>query len=207
MNFYAVLRHQSEELLSRLERLSASEELYYQFRRTIQKSPMERAVRFLYLNRLCWNGIYRVNKQGHFNVPFGSRIPEELWDLDNLRLAASCLSYAELQVGDFEDCVDAASEGDFVFFDPPYPKGASQGNGFHMYTRSGFSYEDHVRLSNRARELKSRGVYVLVTETTVPSILDLFKGEFTIHLVPGKSLIAASGKDRKHIQEAIILGY
>ncbi len=115
MNFYSVLRDQFPVLRRRLMKLSASEGAYYAFRESTPRGSIQRAVRFAYLNRLAWNGLYRVNRAGKFNVPIGDRLPEDMWSMTDLERASTTLMAAKLKTGDFRTITEYTMKGDFVF--------------------------------------------------------------------------------------------
>jgi DNA adenine methylase len=207
LNFYGVLRDRSEELIARLEKFSASKSEYYRLRESNPRDEMERAVRFAYLNRLCWNGLYRVNRDDRFNVPFGNRTPDSLWDFGRMRNIANRLEDSILFSGDFAQCLANVKRGDFVFLDPPYPRGSSNGLGFNRYTSTGFSFTDHKRLANVAAELDAKGVKVMICETGNTKITNLFPSNFELHTYSSKSLIAASAEARREIEDAILTNY
>src|SRR5699024_9439870 len=115
-----------------------------------------RAARFIYLNRTCWNGLYRVNKQGKFNVPIGTKVNVRL-ESDNFMLTSDILKKVDLLISDFENIVDGALEDDFVFADPPYTV-AHNNNGFIKYNEKLFSWSDQVRLRDAIIRARERGV-------------------------------------------------
>lgn len=207
INFYNVLRNSPDDLISYLKKLTASEEQYYEFRRWSPNDPLERAIRFAYLNRLSWNGLYRVNMRGEFNVPFGKRYPETLWDFVNLEKVSLALESALLFTGDFEQCIANVNPGDFIFFDPPYPRGALNGLGFNRYSSKFFSYEDHKRLANVATKLANLGTLILITESAHPDIVNLFKDNFNVSYIESKSLIASQSSKRRQVKEVLIHNY
>jgi DNA adenine methylase len=207
IGFYEVLRDNTEELIARLRRFKASEKGYYEVRAMEPICPIDRAARFAFLNRLAWNGVYRVNKEGKFNVPFGKRIPSEMWDYPNLRAMARALKTASLFRGDFEECTAAAESGDFVFIDPPYPRGANDGMGFNRYTTRFFSYEDHERLARSASDLVSRGVLVMIAESAHPDISTLYSERFNRLTIEGKALIAGKAEARRTVRELLLYSY
>lgn len=207
MNFYAVVNRHPRALYSLISRLRAYRRNYYKVREWSPADPLSQAVRFFYLVRLSWNGLYRVNKAGHFNVPFGGRKPKELISWNRLHCASQSLQAAQLRSGDFEDTVRMAKRNDFVYLDPPYPKGASDGNGFSRYSATGFTTEDHERLAVCAQRLAKRGVFVLLTEAAQKDILRLYPANFHIRLLRTRSLIAAQSDYRGEVREAIITSY
>src|SRR5205823_6724309 len=119
---YEIVRDHPAELFTTLKRMQVSENEFYRLRSAIPESlaPVERAARFIYLNKTCYNGLYRVNKKGQFNTPFGKYTKANFVDPENLILASRLLMSAKLVCGNYASVVDDMQEGDFVFFDPPY---------------------------------------------------------------------------------------
>jgi len=207
VNFYKVIKIMPEDFYNSVDQLKASKTTYYRIRNEAPLSPLARAVRFFYLIRLSWNGLYRVNKLGNFNVPFGGRQPKELIALGSVLNISNKLKNTRLVCGDFESTTEMAKRGDLVYFDPPYPKGATYNNGFARYHETGFNFEDHERLAKYARQLMSKGVHVLITEAATHRLLNLYKADFHIRLVRSKSLIAADSDHRRVVYESIITSY
>lgn len=207
INFYRVIKKMPKDFYHAVDQLKASKTMYYRIRNEAPLSPFARAVRFFYLVRLSWNGLYRVNKLGNFNVPFGSRRPKELIALPLVLNISNRLKNSRLVRGDFESTTTIAKRGDLVYFDPPYPKGATYNDGFSRYHETGFDFEDHERLANYARKLMRKGVHVLITEAATHRILNLYKTDFHIRLVRSKSLIAADSDYRRLVYESIITSY
>ncbi|MHB0825507.1 DNA adenine methylase [Stutzerimonas nitrititolerans] len=147
---------------------------YYQVRSDIPKSRFAQAARTLYLNRTCWNGLYRVNLKGEFNVPIGTK-SNVLADIDSFPHVAKLLKGARFRVGDFEASIDAATDGDFVFVDPPYTV-KHNFNGFIKYNENLFKWEDQVRLRDAVTRATNRGVKVLVLNANHESISSLYDG-------------------------------
>jgi DNA adenine methylase len=140
-------------------------------------------------------------------VPFGGRRPKELIDFESVRAASLKLKNVELISGDFETSTRTPKIGDLVYFDPPYPKGASNGNGFARYSKIGFVTEDHKRLAHYASRMADQGIHVLVTEAARKEILKLFSASFRVTLVKTSSMIAAAGERRGATYEAILTSY
>jgi len=207
VNFYKVVKSAPLNFYRAIHPLRATKTGYYRLRQTSPSSRLARAARFFYLIRLSWNGLYRVNRKGEFNVPFGGRRPKELITLLAILGASQTLRKARLLCGDFEITTALAKPGDLVYFDPPYPKGASSDNGFARYHETGFTLEDHKRLSAHARTLAKRGVHVLVTEAATRHIRTLYEDDFNVRLVRSRSLIAASSDCRRAVYEAVITSY
>lgn len=207
INFYRVLRSRVYRLHAALQPLLANKQTYYGLRASNPGSSLDRAARFFYLVRLSWNGLYRVNKRGCYNVPYGGRRPNELLPLQRAVAASRVLRNARLACGDFEITTSGIKRGDLVYFDPPYPKGAFENDGFSRYSATCFTLDDHNRLARHAADLADRGVHVLVTEAARKEILRFYSKAFRITLVRNPSLIAASSESRRDAYEAILTSY
>jgi len=207
INFYSVIKSRPIVFYKALSPLRASKVTYYRLRRSSPSSRIARAIRFFYLVRLSWNGLYRVNRRGGFNVPFGGRCPKELVTFDAILRASRLLHKARLLWGDFEKTTSLAREGDLVYFDPPYPKGAADQDGFARYSSTGFNFDDHKRLAKYAAKLADRGVHVIITEAARKAILGLYPKVLKVSLVRSSSLIAAQSKFRRDAYEAILTSH
>jgi DNA adenine methylase len=178
-------------------------EYYYELRDIEPDSLPARAARIIYLNRTCFNGIYRVNRQGKFNVPIGER-DQVVRPTDDFPSVAALLAGAELHQGDFEQLVRRARPGDLVFLDPPYTVRHNR-NGFIKYNERLFSWEDQERLARIAAAAAGRGARVVVTNASHPTVRQLYPEElFTFREVSRYSSISASVDSRKHFDELII---
>lgn len=157
-------------------------------------SDAEVAAWLLYLNKTAFNGLYRVNRSGKFNVPWGKYENPTVCDADNLRRCAERLCETRIRFGDFEEGIKGAKKGDLVYFDPPYLpiKAAS----FTSYTDDGFTFNDHVRLRDVALKLKRRGVQVMVTNSNTRATRELYADDFTIRRLTARGSVAASSKSR-----------
>ncbi len=162
----------------------------------------EVAAWMLYLNRTAYNGLYRVNSKNRFNVPFGRYDNPKICDPANLRACSSALSAAELRTAGFDDVLDRAERGDFVYFDPPYVP-LSRSSSFTSYTEQGFDAESQVRLRDVAATLKRRGVYVLLSNSASPTVLDLYK-DFEIHHVKALRAVNSKISGRGRVVELLI---
>ncbi len=178
---------------------------FYKVRRWRPRSRAQVAARFIYLNRTCWNGLYRVNSNGEFNTPFGRRENPDIVDLDSLMRTSQMLRAATLLHCDFEKAARRAEAGDFVYFDPPYITG-HQNNGFLMYNAHLFSWSDQERLAKTAVGLAQKGVFVLVTNSDHRQVLKLYKG-FHHYRVRRPSLIAGLIASRGIRTEAVLSSY
>lgn len=167
--------------------------------------PVERAARMIYLNKTCFNGLYRVNRDGRFNVPFGRYKNPTLFDEQNLRACSYVLNrYTVLHSGDFSNAVDGAREGDVVYFDPPYVPLSSTSN-FASYTSDGFTLDDQHRLAALFKQLVEKGIAVALSNSDTPIVRALYAG-FEMHPVQAKRHINSKADGRGPVVELIIVG-
>ncbi len=171
---YRAIRDYPEEIAQRALTYGNDSETYYRVRDESPTAMIEKAARFLFLNHTSFNGIYRVNLEGVYNVPFGHRPSPRIPALDHLRDVAGRLKHARLDIGDFAGCLDRIQDGDLVFLDPPYTI-AHNNNGFVKYNQKIFSFEDQKRLSALIDEIKGRGAYYILANAAHESIGKLFK--------------------------------
>lgn len=182
-----------------------NKEYYYHIRGTEAVSMPEKAARFIYLNRTCWNGLYRVNKDGKFNVPIGTKT-KVISDKDDFSSVAEALKNVDLVHSDFENVISFAKKDDFVFIDPPYTV-KHNNNGFIKYNQSLFSWDDQIRLRDAALRAIQRGAQVLITNAAHDSVEQLYADNiFTISKFTRHSVLAGNVKDRKPCEELIICG-
>jgi DNA adenine methylase len=162
------------------------------------------AARMIYLNRTCFNGLYRVNKAGKFNVPMGKYANPTICDADNLRACSRALSCATLTCSDFTSVLEAAREGDFAYCDCPYWP-ASNTSNFTKYTSIGFSSHDQRRLRDEAVRLKKCGVRVLLSNSDVPDVRDLYSHpDFSMKSVSASRRINSKTGKRGAVGELLI---
>lgn len=181
-----------------------SDDYYYEIRAASFSSSVEMAARFIYLNRTCWNGLYRVNKSGVFNVPKGTK-SNVLISTDDFVSVAKMLKNFELMDLDFEPVIDASTKGDLLFVDPPYTVKHNY-NGFIKYNQQLFSWDDQVRLKDALLRAKRRGVFVVATNANHESIKDLYGDGFSLVEVERASVIAGRSMFRGKYEELIIRG-
>jgi DNA adenine methylase len=201
MNVYRVTRSAPDILLSRLKRIPVSKAQYEATKSQSGASDVDRAVRFLYLNRTCFGGIYRLNQSGQFNVPYGGglRGPATLWRRGLLHDASSVLRNAVLNTCDFEESLDAAGRGDVVYCDPTYTV-THDNNGFIRYNESNFSWEDQERLSVAVKRANRRGSTVLLSNAHHSDVRSLFKAP-TRWVLRRNSMVSADPTHRKQVAE------
>jgi len=179
-----------------------SKEYYYQIRDTNLRNPYTRASKFLYLNKAAWNGLYRVNLDGKFNVPVGSR-KNVMIDFENLSRVAQVLKNAKILNCDFESVIDQAMQGDLLYVDPPYTVKHNH-NGFIRYNESIFSWKDQERLHEVLLRASRRKVKILLSNASHQSIRTLYENDFDIYTVKRPSMLAANSKYRGEIDEYLI---
>jgi len=198
INMYQEIANHVEDVIQCLKRYENTSEMFYAVRSqewtTLPKS--EAAARTIFLNRTCFNGLYRVNKQGRFNVPYGKYKNPKICDEDGLRAASTALKKVDILCGDYllvlEHC---AQQGDFVFLDPPYLP-ISEYADFKRYTKEQFYEEDHVELSKMIMTLHERGCHVILTNSNHPLVHELY-APFNIDVIQTKRHISCNGSARK----------
>jgi DNA adenine methylase len=179
-----------------------SDEYYYYMRKSRPRLLVTRAARFIYLNRTCFNGIYRVNRQGEFNVPRGTR-DSVLLTTDDFQNTSKQLECAKLIVSDFEPIIKGAKKGDFLFVDPPYTV-AHNNNGFVKYNERIFTWADQVRLKESLVQAVARGAHFLMANANHPSLVELYGTQFDISVLERRSAVAGSAYYRASTSELLI---
>lgn len=184
INTYRVIQRGVDELLKALqehERRKADADYFYQVRAWdraptyARRTDVERAARFIFLNRVCYNGLYRVNRKGQANMPFGRHRNPRVCDAANLHAVHEALQGVILLVADFEQCQTLAQPGDLVYFDPPYHPLSSTAN-FTGYTCGNFGVEQQQRLAQMFRQLDRRGCHVMLSNSATDLVKELYQG-------------------------------
>lgn len=204
IELYTVIRDELEEFecLLRQHATKHSTDYYYKIRSKCLRKPITRAAQFIYLNRTCWNGLYRENKQGQFNVPIGTK-QTVIFPSEDFKAWSKALKNATLKHQDFETTINAAQEGDFLFVDPPYTVRHNM-NGFVKYNQKIFAWEDQVRLCEALHRAVSRGVNFAMTNADHESVKGLYKG-FGQHTQLGRhSIIAGQASHRLRSTELLV---
>jgi DNA adenine methylase len=179
---------------------------YYEMRRKKFRAPLKQAGQFLYLNRTCWNGLYRVNLSGEFNVPIGTK-SSVLFEGESFEEYARLLSVAEINACDYDETIQRANKGDFLFVDPPYTV-KHNFNGFAKYNENIFSWADQKRLKLSLELAARRGVKILLSNAHHDSVLDLFGDLGTVHVIQRRSLISGKADARSTVTEiAVTINY
>jgi len=210
IHFYEVVRDAPAELLAHFA-IHQNDRRYYNDVRAQDPAALgdvARASRFLYLNRAGYNGLYRVNRGGDFNVPYGTqRDPVGSVDAANLHRAAALLRGATLLCADFALVVERARAGDFVYFDPPYqPQSATA--SFTDYTAGSFGAGEQERLAAVAADLDARGCLVMLSNSDVPAVRRLYsQAPFRLFTVPARRVINCRADRRGPVNEVVIVNY
>lgn len=202
INTYLVIKNNIEELFVYLKEHIDTEAEYYRIRNLQTNNSIEMAARFLYLNKTSFNGIYRVNKNGQYNVPYGKRNLVDIYDYDHLREISKLLKNTYISSQDFKVRCKTIKQGDFVFIDPPYTV-AHENNGFVQYNQSIFSWNNQIQLSTISKKLNEKGVHFIITNACHDSIKELYKtGAQTP--ISRSSTIGGKGAKRTNYNEIII---
>jgi DNA adenine methylase len=211
INCFAVVRDKPSELVELLlnHRKRHSKEYYYAVR-SVQSNRLDsvnRAARFIYLNKTCFNGLYRVNSKGQFNVPFGDYDNPSIFDKNILFQASQLLQDVDLQIMTFEKVLDFAGKDDFVYFDPPYVP-LSKTSNFTRYSKSDFTMKEQKRLSEVFGVLDSRGCFVMLSNSDHALTRELYRDyEKNTLIVKAKRMINSVGSKRGTINELVVTNY
>jgi DNA adenine methylase len=220
INCFRVIKDYPKQLIIALSWFFNTEEDYYNIRdwdrSKIWSDPLaagmdfiRRAARTIYLNKTCFNGLYRVNSKGQFNVAYGKYEAKFKPDEENILAVSKYLNESQVTIlnGDFEAAVKDAQEGDFVYFDPPYDPVSETAN-FTSYTRDGFGKDEQVRLCNLIGDLTKRGVNVMASNAYTPFITGLYDHyDFNLFEVQAKRAINSKGSKRGSVSEVIITNF
>ena len=215
INCYRQIKDNPQKLIELLTKHQEnnSKEYYLELRavdrdnRINKMTDVERAARIMYMLRVNFNGLYRVNSKNQFNVPYGRYKNPKIVDSDLILSISQYLNKNNIEIltGDFEKAVEDVGAGDFVYFDPPYIP-LSETSAFTSYTHEGFSYEDQVRLRDVFRKLDKKGAYVMLSNSSSPLVEELYKG-FNIHKVEAIRTNGAKASSRGKISEIIVTNY
>lgn len=212
---YQTIRDSVDELIVELRsgRYKRDSKTFYKIRGRDREaawyevSSVKRTARMIYLNKTCYNGLYRVNSRGQFNVPYGRYKRPTICHSRNLRAVSKALQNVTLQCVDFAEAVKEAGDGDFVYFDPPYQPVSTTAN-FTSYTAGGFGEVEQLRLAQVFRELDERDCMVLESNSDTPKIRDLYPSEsFIVEEVRAKRAISCDPSGRGFVTELLIRNY
>lgn len=200
---YIALRDSPEAVINELKQYRNDPETYYAARATKFSNNYEEAAKFIFLNRTSFNGIYRENLKGEYNVPFGFKTYKELFDFENLMLASEALQDTNIQTADFVDCINNCRDNDFIFLDPPYTV-AHENNGFVKYNQKIFSWDDQVKLKNSVIELNENGVKYILTNAYHSSLLELYDNVGIGFKLERHSVVGGNKAKREKYNELLI---
>lgn len=198
INMYQIVANNVEQLIGYLKRFTYTEEAFYAVRELdcTKLSPIEAAARTIYLNKTCFNGLYRVNKAGRFNVPFGHYKNPKLFDEDTLYAASELLLRANIICGDYKSILQTHAKcNDFIFLDPPYLP-ISEYSDFKRYTKEQFYEEDHIELSKEIERLSDIGCNIILTNSNHPLVHELYN-KYTIKVIQTNRNISCKGTSRR----------
>ena len=211
INLYLVVRNNVNELINDLNKHEISKEYFLEMRNLDRKkeykklSNIRRASRFIYLNRTCFNGMYRVNSKGQFNVPFGHYKNPRIIDENNLLNCSLLLKKTEIKCADFSEILNNVKKGDFVYFDPPYVP-LNKTSSFTSYTREGFDVGKQLKLKNVCDELNLMGVKFMLSNSDTELINELY-ANYNIQKVFASRQINANPNGRGKIAEVLVKNY
>lgn len=215
INCYLVIKNSPEELIAACGLHPNTSDHFYEVRgmdrhpKFSLRPKVERAARILYLNKTCFNGLFRVNSQGQFNVPFGSYTNPVIAEPTVIRAVSRYLNNAQIDFrnGDFAAAVWDAGQDDFVYFDPPYDP-VSDTSSFTGYSIDGFSRNEQTRLKEVCDELTQRGVKLLLSNSDTPFIRELFSEDiYTVRTVQARRNINSVATGRGKVDEVFVLNY
>lgn len=205
INVWRAVRDDVDSVVGYLKPLVPNRDDFYRIRGARSPEPVTRAAEFIYLNKTCWNGLYRVNSTGEFNVPYGMPRSDFIFDEDNLRACSRLLNSSgiEIEACDFEQSVARAGSGDLVFLDPPYVTKHNY-NGFRDWNEKLFSWSDQERLAASARAAACRGATVIISNADHADVGQLYAG-FSKHELSRSSTLASNVSKRGRVTEALFV--
>lgn len=211
-NLYEVIKTAPQELIVDLQKHQNTEEYYYAHRK-LDRDPeafnkmtnVERASRFIFLNKTGFNGLYKVNKRGEFNVAYGKRQNVSLYDEENILACSELLKETTIKTGDFETIKGTIQSGDFVYLDPPYVP-LSKTSSFTEYTSVGFNDDTHIRLKEMCDYINEIGAYFMLSNSHTQFILDLYK-DYNIKTVEANRMVNCKVSARGKINEVLVMNY
>ena len=207
MRFYQVVKDSPMELIEEVGKYEYNKEQYYECRRMFNEdtlTPVEESALLLYMNKTGYNGLYRVNSKGKYNVPFGKFKNPAIVHEDRILKASELFSRVEIYSERFSYVRDVAEEGDIVYFDPPYLP-LTETADFTAYSTKGFGLEDHMKLMELCSDLNDRGVLFIQSNSHVPPIIEACEeADFKVHVVNVSRAINRVITDRGRIPEVLI---
>lgn len=215
INLYKVVKNDVDSLIKEVSSYPYDKDFYYSIRELDRGedfpdslSDIKRAARTIYLNKTCFNGLYRVNKKGQFNTPFGKYSNPTICKENDLKDVSSYFNDNDISImsGDFAQCVKDAQEGDFVYLDPPYVP-LNKTSSFTSYTKEGFKDCDQRRIKDIIDSLDDRGVYVLMSNSSSDDVFDLYSPDYNVETVKVARKVNSKAHKRNKIDEFLIKNY
>lgn len=207
INTYIQVRDNPTALIKELKTLKVNAETFYDLRSTLDADNLKRAVRFIYLNRTAFGGMYRVNSKGQYNVPFGNykdTSTEILWKNRVIEAASKALQGVDLDCNDFEKTIALSTKNDLVFCDPTYTT-MHDNNGFRKYNEPSFTWADQIRLAKCCKSALERGATVIVSNACHSDIRELYEG-FDSYKLERHSVLCPMPSKRKPVHEYLFIG-
>ncbi len=214
INVYQVIKDTPYELIEELKKFTNDEETFYTVRNIDRNKDkfdkltnIQKAARIIYLNKTCFNGLYRVNSSGEFNSPFGRYKNPNIINDKTILAVNKYFNTADITLKnmDFEESIKDISKGAFVYLDPPYDP-VSKTSNFTGYNQGGFGDEEQIRIKNMCDELNKKGVKFLLSNSATPFIKELYK-EYIIEIVNAKRSVNSKADKRGEIEEVLIRNY
>ena len=209
INCYRQVRNHCKDVIEILKGLSVDKDTYYKVRDSLylKADVIQKAAYFIYLNKTCWNGLYRVNANGKFNVPCGSlRSNTLIFEEEHLIAVSKSLKHVKLVCCDFEESIKEVKGGDLIYFDPPYVTTHLK-NGFIGYNSKLFSQLDEIRLAKLADGLRNKGALIIISNAAHPTIKQLYSGYFNKAEIMRFSGIAANPIRRAQFSELLVTSF
>lgn len=214
INVYSVIKHSVDELIIELSRFDNKQEIFYEVRswdrdkfRYSSLSDIQKAARIIFLNRTCFNGLFRVNNAGEFNSPFGYYRNPNIVNAPVLKAVSHYLNSAEIHLSsvDYSEVLVNLQKGTFVYLDPPYDP-VSDSASFTGYTKGGFSRNEQARLRECCDDLSRRGIKFMLSNSATDFIMDLYS-EYNITIVKAKRAVNSAGDKRGDVEEVVVRNY
>lgn len=213
MTFYRIVKTEPKNLMNEAEKLQPfvkDSDTYYSLRKEFNSPDIDdlrTSVLFLYFNRAAYNGLYRENSEGIFNVPIGKHKNPQIVNREKIINAHKLLQNIKICNDDFTYVSSQVEPGDFCYLDPPYFQ-SGKNNKFTDYTKNGFTFEDHERVKKLCVELDNKGVYFILSNSNAPEIINLYRNEgFDIEPVTKKWMISCNASSRRKVEEILIYNY
>ncbi len=205
---YITIRDNPDDLIGMLQALPITKEIFEGLRKQHPDTltPLERAAWLIYLNKTCFNGLFRVNQSGFFNAPWGKYVNPKVCDVENLKAVSALLNHfkVDVQHGDFEATTANAGPDDVVYFDPPYIP-LSKTSNFTSYQAGGFGMAEQERLATYFRNLVDKGVHVVLSNSDTELTRALYEG-FEMHVVQARRSVNSKGTGRGVVNELVLVG-